>query len=470
MRTYPLPHHYRLLRHWIHVLATGSLLVSACVEQATPRSALPAAVKVEASLAGRTSPNLKVAFIGDQDANANAIAVLQLIANEGAHAVLHQGDFDYSDDPDLWDANITAVLGEDFPYFASVGNHDDSKFYGPGGYQDKLLQRLARMTGASCTGNLGVNSACTYQGLFFILSGAGTLGSGHEAYIREQLAADSSIWRVCSWHKNQNAMQVGQKGDEVGWGPYEACRELGAIVATGHEHSYERTKTLVSTELQTVDPDWPARDVLRMAPGATFVFVSGLGGYSIRNQDRCLPTTYPYGCNGEWAKIHTSDQNAQFGALFIEFHVHGIPTEARGYFKNVNGEIVDQFTITSQMVPPDSSVSPSLSTLTAVPPLLEASNGSSVSTITVTANDTAGNPVSGATVVLAATGAGNTLTQPVGPTDSNGVAAGTLFSTVAEEKTISATISGVTIHDQATINVGVGPFSPNAPTVRADPD
>jgi hypothetical protein len=297
---------------------------------------------------GSTAPNLKVAFIGDQGRGSDALAVLQLIKDEGAHMVLHQGDFDYDDDPTRWDDNITSVLGADFPYFASVGNHDEAAFYGAGGYQEKLAQRLSRMSGATCTGELAVNSACEYQGLFFILSGVGTLGSGHEAYIRQQLAADNSIWRICSWHKNQNAMQVGGKGNSVGWGPYEACRELGAIIATAHEHSYSRTKTLVNTELQTVDPNWPDPANLRVTPGATFVFVSGIAGASIRDQERCLPTTYPYGCNGEWASIYTSDQNAQYGALFIEFHVDGDPNKARGYFKDIDGAVVDEFTVTSQ--------------------------------------------------------------------------------------------------------------------------
>jgi hypothetical protein len=142
-------------------------------------------------------------------------------------------------------------------------------------------------------------------------------------------------------------MQVGGKSDEVGWVAYETCREHGAIIATGHEHSYSRTKTLVSTQHQTVDWEWPEPNSLRVAPGATFVFVSGLGGRSVRDQERCLPTTYPYGCNGEWAKIYTSDQGAQPGALFIEFHVDGNPNLARGYFKNINGEIIDEFTVTA---------------------------------------------------------------------------------------------------------------------------
>ena len=45
-------------------------------------------------------PELRVAFIGDQGLGPNAIAVLELIKDEGAQMVLHQGDFDYKDAPD----------------------------------------------------------------------------------------------------------------------------------------------------------------------------------------------------------------------------------------------------------------------------------------------------------------------------------------------------------------------------------
>jgi hypothetical protein len=50
--------------------------------------------------------NFKIAFIGDQGDGANGRAVLTLIKNEGAALVMHQGDFDYNDDPAAWDAQI----------------------------------------------------------------------------------------------------------------------------------------------------------------------------------------------------------------------------------------------------------------------------------------------------------------------------------------------------------------------------
>jgi hypothetical protein len=102
-------------------------------------------------------------------------AVLTLIAGEGTQAVIHLGDFDYADNPTDWDDRISGILGPDFPYFASVGNHDTGAWSGPDGYQAKLIARLGRIPEASCSGDLGVQSACTYAGLFFILSGAGTI-------------------------------------------------------------------------------------------------------------------------------------------------------------------------------------------------------------------------------------------------------------------------------------------------------
>jgi predicted phosphodiesterase len=307
---------------------------------------LPAHVGAQSSPASRsTEPNLKVAFIADQGRGDDADAVLRLIRAEGADMVLHAGDFDYEDDPVGWDADITAVFGADFPYFAAVGNHDDDDWEGDRGYQALLQQRVERVAGARCTGDLGVKSSCRYRGLFFILSGVGTMGRGHESYIRQQLETNSSTWRICLWHKNQNAMQVGEKEDDVGWGPYEACREHGAIVATGHEHSYSRTRTLVEMESGRVDPRWPNPDVLRVAPGASFVFVSALGGYDTREQVRCRSRSAD-GCD-RWASIYTGDQDAQFGALFIEFHVDGDPSAARGYFKTIDGQVIDEFTVTA---------------------------------------------------------------------------------------------------------------------------
>ncbi len=90
----------------------------------------------------QATPPVTVAFIGDQGSGKNARAVLEMIKAQGADMVLHQGDLDYKDNPDAWDGLITEVLGDSFPYFVSVGNHDDDDWYGDRGYQAKLRARL----------------------------------------------------------------------------------------------------------------------------------------------------------------------------------------------------------------------------------------------------------------------------------------------------------------------------------------
>jgi hypothetical protein len=98
-----------------------------------------------------------------------------------------------------------------------------------------------------------------------------------------------------------------------------------------------------------------------------------------------------------------------------------------------------------------------LSTVAASPTTVEA--GSPV-TITVTARDASGFPVFGQTVTVSVSGGGNTVNQPAGPTDANGVATATLTSTRAESKTISAQIGSVSVQQKATVLVVPGPPSP----------
>jgi hypothetical protein len=316
-------------------------------------------------------PPLTVAFIADQGLGAGARAVLRLILEEGADLVLHQGDLDYRDDPSAWDAFIADVLGADFPYFVSIGNNDVRRWYGPDGYQAKLQARLDRVPEATCTGDLGVRSACTFRGLFFILSGIGTEpdepdDAYHVAYIRDQLAQSDARWKICSWHKNQSAMQVGNKDDEVGWAAYEACREQGAIVATAHTHNYSRSHLMDDFEEQSIAS---TSSTLVIERGKSFVFVSGLGGQADKHQPpwwgpidplvrglkswvsspreqepiQVLPSDHA----AWWSSVHED----KFGALFCTFFSGGEPDHADCYFKDIRGNVPDRFELVSEVEP-----------------------------------------------------------------------------------------------------------------------
>jgi hypothetical protein len=295
-------------------------------------------------LAQETDPNLKVAFIADQGVNPNAVSVLNLIQTEGADLIIISGDLGYSEQnpniPYAWDQQITNILGPDYPIFASQGNHDVSLWEN---YSEVLQQRLSLIPEANCIGDLGIQSTCNYRGLQMIMVAPYLNTSyNHTNYIKDQLAQDNSTWSVCSWHLNQKNMQIGNQPDYTGWGVYEECKKGGAIIATAHEHSYHRTHLLSNMETQTVADNTSPYTI---SNGETIAFVSGLGGSSIRNQERCLPSTYPYGCNGEWASIYTTNQNANFGALFCDFNVDLQPDKSNCYFKDINNNIIDSFTL-----------------------------------------------------------------------------------------------------------------------------
>ncbi|MGI9305558.1 MAG: metallophosphoesterase, partial [Gammaproteobacteria bacterium] len=291
--------------------------------------------------------NIKVAFIGDSEAGTDFRSVLNLIESEGANLVLHQGDFDYQDDPELFFSVIDQELGADFPYLGSIGNHDNAAWTGAGGYAERFSQRMARIGITPDEPNLEDEMYSTaYRGLRLVFVGENGNNDEFAQYLNDQLINDQHIVKICSWHKNQAAMQVGGKGNEMGWQVYENCLQQGAIIVTGHEHSYSRTRTLIGAEQQQVDSTCAEPNQLCVGPGRTFVTVSGLGGRGVRDQERCLPETFPYGCNQEWASIYAAQQGANFGVMFITFNVGGDPRKARGYFKDIAGSMVDEFDVT----------------------------------------------------------------------------------------------------------------------------
>ena len=301
-----------------------------------------------------TDVDLRVAFIADQGNTVQSIAVLNLIKNEGAQMVLHQGDFDYNDDPDAWDRMISNVLGDNFPYFASIGHHDVKAW---DGYQEKLYDRLKKNPDATCNGNLGVKSSCTYKGLFFILAAPGDYAndSDYNSFIEKQLNNNDHIWRVCSWHNDMYAMQLETEPNETGFEVYESCKNGGAFIASSHWHFYARSNTLINIENHITDPEWPESNKLRVEEGATFIFISGLGGNSVTaakkidiiDPDVIVLEGSIHKVYDEWPINYTADQSATYGALFCTFNVGGQLNKAYCYFKNIDGVIIDTFTITS---------------------------------------------------------------------------------------------------------------------------
>ena len=65
---------------------------------------------------------------------------------------------------------------------------------------------------------------------------------------------------------------------------------------------------------------------------------------------------------------YTSNQQANYGALFIEFNFNGDPTKARGYFKNIDNVIVDSFEITLKADITQQTITPSSSPIPTATP------------------------------------------------------------------------------------------------------
>jgi Calcineurin-like phosphoesterase len=333
-----------------------------------------------------TDQDLKVAFIGDQGLTPASRAVLALIKEEGAQAVVHNGDFDYLSDPAAWDALVNEVLGDDYPYFSTIGNHDAPAFYGKPlpdgsmapGYGAYISQRYAKLMANDpavvCTGVDGFEGTCVFHGLTLVQScvGVGQDAFGNPefpasdavsparcaadgpqlAYLATQLAQRTTLWSVCSWHKNQHDMQAGAKRDEVGWGAYRTCMNAGALIINGHEHSYARTRAL--TDFGHPETDYGVTgpmDSLQIGFGRTFGAVTGLGGVGVRPYDRShfgqtwLASVYTSDAWKKTGRWQTPPGPGSYGALFIRFNPGGQALRAEAYFKDLNGVLIDEFTI-----------------------------------------------------------------------------------------------------------------------------
>ena len=277
---------------------------------------------------------VKVAFVGDQGVGENAQAVLSLIASEGTDLLLIQGDLGYNDNTAaLWEANLDNALGADFPVLTVVGNHENHEWPL---YQRFIQQRIDRVNSLSCSGEAGVKTACRFANIDIVQVAPGirevdgvSPDADYAQFITSSFSNSGSRWRICSWHKNQEALQTGAKSNATGWAVYDACLNAGAMVALGHEHAYSRTHLLSDFENQTIVHK---NSDMTLQPGQSFAFVSGLGGWQVRPQLR----------GGDWwASVYTATQGATHGALFCSFE----DTTAECYFKAIDGAVPDQFSL-----------------------------------------------------------------------------------------------------------------------------
>ena len=292
--------------------------------------------------------NLTIGFIADTYITEDTMLLYRQMRADGAEVIVVSGDLDYIDFADGWDQLITKTLGASFPMLVSAGNHDYAIWPE---YQAHLIRRWQAAAVTTCEGVPGVMHTCTWKGVTIVqvapgvfnesrglyrnLSGIGD--ADFVGYIRDAFAKYPSPWRICSWHKNQHLMQTGDKTDETGWGVYNECLRQGAMVMTGHEHSYERSYQMSSFQSQTVKTTAnPSK--LTLTPTDGIVVVQGLGGRGIR-VDKVPQATW-------WAKKSNADTGATFSANICKYNVNGNAKQAYCYGKDLNRRIIDEYWIT----------------------------------------------------------------------------------------------------------------------------
>ncbi|MGE0172573.1 MAG: metallophosphoesterase [Oligoflexales bacterium] len=319
--------------------------------------------------------DLKIAFTGDTDTTPEGDAVLQLVKKKGAQALLVAGDLNYEkSNAKTWEQHIDSNLGPDFPVIAARGNHD-KPWTSKGHYLERLTARWNKLQDKGVltwSGQPGMASTVKFNGLSFV-SVAPSNGVSHEdsaQYILDSAQNDDSMWRVAMWHENMPAFRgnagCGGGKDLVGWEVFEASREIGAFIINGHNHNYSRSKALSCTggacsveksskcktggELPIVDKSAadPVNSIV-MKPGSTFVMLVGMGGHDngrISNTGPWWAKQGGGGCEAEGAPCTVSNH----GATICTFNPGGKdPRKANCEFVDIDGKVIDTYTLTSEI-------------------------------------------------------------------------------------------------------------------------
>ncbi|MGE5742462.1 MAG: Ig-like domain-containing protein, partial [Gemmatimonadota bacterium] len=257
-----------------------------------------------------------------------------------------------------------------------------------------------------------------------------TAGSAQDTWLKADLAAHPNQCTLAYYH---HPLYSSASGDGTGGATLSAMRTLfgdlyaahADLVMNGHRHVYER--------IAPMKPDGTADPVLGIRE-----FIVGTGGDGGGTLTNIFPLSEVR--NGDTRgvfKLYLYDDSYAWRFVPIAGKTFTDSGSAACHFSGGGGG--------------GGGVSATTSTVLAAPASFIAGSGSA--TITVTAKDANGNPVAGASVILAASGSGNTLTPTSGTTDGSGAFTSIFTSTVAEGKVVSATIDGTPIDQAASMTV-----------------
>ncbi|CAF0968311.1 unnamed protein product [Didymodactylos carnosus] len=290
--------------------------------------------------------NLTIAYVADTSLWKEASLLYNLIRSESQiDALVVSGDLDYVDQPLAREHLLTKYFGSKFPIFSCAGNHDHN--FWPK-YQQTILDRWKRSgIHHKCSGIIGVAHMCTYKGLIIIQIAPGIFEKyrfyDYSQYLENQLNLYHSQWKICSWHKNQHNMQLGNKQDETGYDVYNTCLKHGAMIITGHEHSYSRTYLMKGLH-DPIEVLSRNSTYIQLSNGSSVVIVNGLGGFSVSGYTN--NSIAPY-----WASVNHANINGHASALICKYNFNGNMKQALCYLKDIVHGKRDQFIIDVTNIP-----------------------------------------------------------------------------------------------------------------------
>lgn len=175
----------------------------------------------------------------------------------------------------------------------------------------------------------------------------------YETFLHDQLERHADWpWKVCVWHRNAEHMQVGAKNDGIDAYFYDICREHGAFIVTGHQHTYSRTHSMTNYEDLTQNPDFSQMDPnhVNLEPGKSFTIVTGLSGSNPRYW------ISKHMSQSHWAAVVARQNMAGFGNLVCEFEMVPSNPGTKSYdgfckYEDLSGFVHDSFTIKSSPRP-----------------------------------------------------------------------------------------------------------------------
>ncbi len=293
--------------------------------------------------------NTIVALLADVGSTQNSGRVLQLIKENNADLVLHAGDLDYRDNPELWEMMVNELIGTDFPYYTAMGNHEYPAFEGTNGYQKFWFDRLLEHN-STCIGTVGLSLMCSFNGITFFIASPWQnwptpfiSQSDLAMAIEDSFEQFGSKWRICVWHYVDSYYQLGDKPTEADIILYDTCRRSGAIILTGHEHSYARTHLMSDFENRVVVNQ---NSTMTISEGESIVIVSAVGGHSIRDCENNAENNPWWGS----ALCRNTDPTLRPGVLFCDFNPNGDDERlANCWFEQIDGQIRDQFNLISSV-------------------------------------------------------------------------------------------------------------------------